>query len=123
MLADRERDRPSRAVQPCAIWIPLAEAPTTSTPPSGSAAGLRYPAVLTAVIPSGRSCAGCGSVAAAQAPVATTTVRACQAPRSVSTAYPSLRGRTAVTVVPVSTGAPDPAAYPVMSRATCGAVM
>jgi hypothetical protein len=67
--------------------MPLAEAPTTNTPPSGSAAGLRYPVVLTAVIPGGRSCAGRGT-AAAQAPAATTTVRACQVPRSVSTAYP-----------------------------------
>ena len=88
-----------------ASWHPVAAAPTTRTPASGSSSGPRYVNGVTDRTPAGRPSAAAGTVATLHAPVASTTDRACQAPWSVATVKPSAAGRTEVTVTPACTGA------------------
>ena len=76
--------RPERCTS-SAIWTPVAEAPTTSTPPGASAAGLRYSNALRAVTVAGGAPPNSGTLATLNPPEANTTVLHCQRPWSVST--------------------------------------
>jgi hypothetical protein len=96
--------RPERWIS-SASWVPVAEAPTTRTPPWSSWSGLRYAIEVKVAMPAGTASARAGTRGMLQAPAASTTVRHCQSPRSVATRYPVSAARTDVTVVPVSTGA------------------
>ena len=76
--------RPARCSS-CAIWVPLDEAPTTSTPPSATCAGLRYDWAVSVATDGGTLAAKLGRRAMLHAPDAMTTVRQRQSPRSVRT--------------------------------------
>lgn len=84
MATDGERDRTARLVISSASWIPVAEAPTTSTPPSGSCDGLRYSRGVTWSTPEIREANG-GTNGRSLYPVAITTFRATHSPRLVAT--------------------------------------
>ena len=76
--------RPLRWIS-SAIWMPDAEAPTTSTPCSVSWVGDRYVIGVSISIVVGVACANAGTLAMLAAPLATTTVAHVQTPRSVIT--------------------------------------
>src|SRR5882724_7363166 len=95
---ERVTGRPERWIS-LAIWVPLADAPTTRTPPSASWAGLRYCWAVRVAIERGASLANAGIRETLQAPEASTTDRHRQSPRSVRTRYPASVPRTDVTVV------------------------
>ena len=96
--------RPLRWIS-SASCTPVAEPPTTSTPPSASCAGDRYVSGVTDSTDRGSAEANGGTAATLAAPVATTTLAHRHVPRSVATVYPSPPGATRVTLVPCSTGA------------------
>ena len=76
--------RPERWIS-SASWTPVADAPTTSTPPLSSRSGFRYSAAVSVLTAGGTASASLGTQGMLQAPLATTTVLACQSPRSVVT--------------------------------------
>src|SRR5690349_24621386 len=96
--------RPERAIS-SASCTPLAEAPSTSTPPAASWAGDRYVSGVSCSTDAGTPSELPGTCATLQAPLASTTLAASQAPWSVVTVYPSADDATRVTVVWVRTGA------------------
>src|SRR5258708_21378786 len=96
--------RPERWIS-AAICTPVADAPTTRTPPSPSCSGLRYSIGVNVVTDDGTAPEKAGTRATLNAPVATTTVSQRHSPRFVMTEYPALQGRTDVTAVPPCTWA------------------
>ena len=85
--------------------MPVAEAPTTSTPPSSSWPGFRYSMGVDIATAAGTEAANAGTFGMLHEPVANTTVGQRHSPWSVTTRYPSSAGWTEVTVVLVWTGA------------------
>src|SRR6476659_8898549 len=90
-------DRPERWSS-CAICVPLAEAPTTRTPPSASCSGLRYVWAVSTATDGGTRSAKLGTRGMLHEPEANTTVLHRQSPRLVRTRYPGSALRTEVTV-------------------------
>ena len=76
--------RPERWIS-WAICTPVADAPTTSTPPSASSPGLRYSIGVSVVTDAGTASAKAGTRGTLNAPVARTTVRHCHSSWSVVT--------------------------------------
>src|SRR3977135_1534657 len=93
---DRVTGRPERWIS-LAIWGPLADAPTTRTPPSASWSGLGYCGAVRVAIDGGTRLAKAGRREMLHAPEASITARHCQSPRSVRTRYPASVLRTDVT--------------------------
>jgi len=80
VAAHREGDgRPERWIS-WASWTPVADAPTTRTPPPSSWSGLRYSVAGSDVTAAGTASAKAGMFARLQAPLATTAVRARERP-------------------------------------------
>src|SRR5262245_15224107 len=102
--ADRVTGRPERWTS-FAIWVPLADAPTTRTPPAASWSGLRYCWLVSVAIDGGTRWAKAGIQEMLPPPEARTTARHRQSPCSVRTRYPDSVLRTDVTVVWVCNGA------------------
>src|SRR5580700_3779194 len=100
----RVTSRPERRIS-AAICTPVADAPTTITPPSPSWPALRYSIGVTVVTDDGTASDKAGTCATLNAPVARTTVWHRHSPWSVVTWYPLSVRRTDVTLVPDSTGA------------------
>ncbi len=63
----------------------MADAPTTSTPPSGSWVGLRYANAVSCSTSGGSASANAGTVGSLQAPVAISTARDWSSPWLVVT--------------------------------------
>ena len=105
----RVTSRPA-AASSSAICAPEADAPTTSTPPSGTCSGLRYVWGVSWRIEDGSSLAALGTRARSFHPVAITTRSASQAPSEVCTAKPSSVCVTDSTDVCSCTGASKPCA-------------
>src|SRR5262245_844874 len=101
---DRVTGRPERWTS-FAIWVPLADAPTTRTPPAASWPELRYCWVVRVAIDGGTRLAKAGILEMLQPPEARTTARQCQSPGCGRTRYPDSVLRTDVTVVWVCNGA------------------
>ena len=76
--------RPERWIS-SASWMPVADAPTISTPPSASWSGFRYTSAVTTSMPAGMLAANAGTRATLQDPVASTTVEAFHDPSLVVT--------------------------------------
>ena len=73
VAADGKNDVAAGAGSSSASCTPVAEAPTTSTPPAGSASGLRYAAGVTWAMPGSRPLAIAGTAGRSHQPVAITT--------------------------------------------------
>src|SRR5215213_6993237 len=78
----RVTGRPLPAIS-SASWAPDADAPTTSTPPSGRSAALRNVAAVCCTSRGSRADAGAGTNGSSHQPVATTTEPAIQRPAVV----------------------------------------
>src|SRR5215467_10361528 len=100
--------------------MPVAEAPTTSTPPLPRRSGDRYVSGVTISIELGTALLIVGTLAAFAAPLAMTTVAQFHTPRSVVTWKPLADTPTLLTVVRVWTGASIVAAYESMNATTSG---
>src|SRR3954454_12444923 len=95
---DNVTARPERWIS-WAIWTPLADAPTTRTPPSASRCGLRYCCDVRLEIGRGTRLEKAGIREMLHAREASTNALHRQSPRSVRTRYPVPVLRTDVTVV------------------------
>jgi hypothetical protein len=93
-------DRPLRRIS-SASWMPVADAPTTSTPRSSRSSGDLYVSGVHIATASGTCRAIDGTFAMFAEPLASTTAAVVNTPLSVVTSYPVPTARTLVTLVPV----------------------
>ena len=103
--------------------MPVADAPTTSTPRLSRHSGDRYVIGVTMSIEVGTAVASVGTLARFAAPLVMTTVAQSHTPRWVVTRKPPVEAATRVTVVRVWTGASIAAAYESMNATTSGTAM
>src|SRR4029453_18115722 len=102
--------------------MPVAEAPTIITPPSGRRPGFLFCGGVRLATLAGRPAPSDGIEARLQAPLAITSLRQRHGPWLVESWYPASSCLTRITRVPVTIGANESAAYRCRKRTTSGIV-